>query len=252
MSLEVSGARTYEPKALLPQTTCENAMAMLTFYQYTGNRKFLYCVPGAIKWLEKTSLPKDKTLDGRYTHPTFVEMGTNKALYDHRKGSNSKYGKYFVDYNDEKLLGHYGGKRMVPLDRLKEEYKRLASLTTEEATKDSPLKEGSFQKDGSPLQYYKLVPEAFDFIPDGKQVETIINSLDSEGRWLVKHASISNPYIGDGVKQEPTDEFGSTNVGDETDTSPFRDASDYEYISTGQYIMNMNILIKYLESKKKK
>ena len=109
-----------------------------------------------------------------------------------------------------------------------------------------------FLKEGTPQSYYKPNQNSFRFVPDEKQVKSIITSLDNENRWLVKHASISNPYIGDGQKQELTDEFASVNNGDETDTSPYRDLSDQEYISTGQYIMNMNILIKYLESKMKK
>ncbi len=39
-------------------------------------------------------------------------------------------------------------------------------------------------------------------------------------------------------------------VGDETDTSPYRDPSDKEYISTGDYVKNMNWLINYVESVK--
>jgi hypothetical protein len=65
---------------------------------------------------------------------------------------------------------------------------------------------------------------------------------------LSKHASISHPYIGEGQKQEQTNEFASTNVGDETDTSPYRDPSDQLYISTGDYIRNMKMLINYVES----
>jgi hypothetical protein len=59
---------------------------------------------------------------------------------------------------------------------------------------------------------------------------------------------ISNPYIGDGQKQELTDEYSSTNVGDETDTSPFLDTSGQEYISNYAYIRNLNILIRYIQS----
>jgi hypothetical protein len=78
-------------------------------------------------------------------------------------------------------------------------------------------------------------------------VRDVIRSLDNENRWLVKHALISHPYIGDGQKKEPTDEYASTYVGDETDTSPFRDPGDQLYISTAQYIRNMYVLINYLQ-----
>jgi hypothetical protein len=250
MALETEGARTYEPKALLPGTTFGNAMLLLTFYQYTGDKKFLARIPDAINWLERARLPQNQTGSGSYTHSTFVEMGTNKPVYVHRKGSNVKYGKYYVDYNDDKLLSHYGGKTRISIDQLKTEYKRIAALSPEEATKDSPLKVESFKGTGTPQSYYDLNRRFFSFSPDEKQVQGIINSLDSENRWLVKHVSKSNPYIGDGQKQELTDEFASTNVGDETDTSPFRDQSEQEYISTGDYIRNMTMLISYIRSAK--
>ena len=70
-------------------------------------------------------------------------------------------------------------------------------------------------------------------VPTDEQVREVIASLDSRNRWLVKHASTSQPYAGDGSKSDPTDAFASTNAGDETDTSPYRDDSDQLYISTG-------------------
>ena len=167
----------------------------------------------------------------------------------HRHGSNVKYGRYFVDYNDQKLLGHYGGKSSMQVSRLKAEYNRIAALSPEEATKNSPLKVDSFREEGTPQQYYSL-NRSFPMKPDENQIKTIIGKLDSENRWLVKHASKSNPYIGDGQKQELTDEFASTNVGDETDTSPYRDESDQDYITTSEYIRNMSMLISYIKSVK--
>ena len=250
MNFQATGARTYEPKALLPRATLENAMYLMTFYHYTGDRKFLARIPDAINWLERVKLPENKTEGGKYTHSTFVEMGTNKPVYVHRKGSNVKYGLYYYDYDDKKLLRHYGGKSRIDVERLKQEYNRTRDMSPEEAMKDSPLKVDSFREQGTPQQFYTLTRSFFPMKPDEKQVKEIIGSLDTENRWLIKHVSISNPYIGDGVKQELTDEFASTDVGDETDTSPYRDPSDQGYISTSIYIRNMNILISYLQTKK--
>lgn len=249
MALQTAGARTYEPAALMPSPTFTNAMLLLKFYQFTGDRKFLTHVPDAIKWLDATNLPAGE-IEGGGTHPTFVEMGTNKALYVHRKGSNVKYGFYYTDYKNDHLLSHYGAKRRVPVEELKAEYNRVAALSPEEATKDSPLKEEQFTGNGTPQKFYDLNRNAYKFKPGEAQVKEIIQSLDNQGRWLVKHASISNPYIGDGQKQEPTDQYASTNVGDETDTSPYRDPSDQEYISTGDYIRKMSVLINYIRSAK--
>lgn len=251
MNLQATGARTYEPKALLPRATYENAMYLMTYYRYTGDRKFLARIPDAINWLERAKLPENQTENGKYSHSTFVEMGTNKPLYVHRKGSNVKYGFYYYDYNDQKLLGHYGGKCRIDVDRLKQEYEKVKLLSPEEAMKDSPLKVESFKEEGTPQHFYSLNRSFFPMKPDEKQVREIISSLDSEKRWLTKHVSISNPYIGDGQKQELTDEFASTDAGDETDTSPYRDTSNQDYISTSTYIRNMSILIGYLQANKK-
>ncbi|HOO98222.1 MAG TPA: pectate lyase [Bacteroidales bacterium] len=248
MNLETVGARTYEPKALLPGATYENAMYCITWYRYTGNRKFLKPVPDAIKWLERSALPPTQTENGRYTHSTFVEMGTNRPVFVHRKGSNVKYGYYYHDYNDKQLLSHYGGKTRIQIDRLRQEYERVKALSPEEVTADSPLKIEKFKGEGTPRTYYDLNRSYFNIKPDENQIRNIISSLDKHNRWLAKHASISNPYAGDGKKQELTDEFASVNTGDETDTSPFRDTSDQDYISTGEYIRNMNMLISYLRS----
>lgn len=250
MSLQTTGARTYEPKALLPGATYENAMYLLTWYRYTGNRNFLKPVPDAISWLERSKLPPEQTDNGRYTHSTFVEMGTNRPIYVHRKGSNVRYGYYYHDYDDSKLLSHYGGKGRIQVERLRQEYERVKAIPYEEATKDSPLRIEKFNGEGTPQTWYDLNRSSFSMKPDENQVRTIIKALDNQNRWLAKHASISNPYIGDGQKQELTDEFASTNTGDETDTSPFRDTSDQEYISTSEYIRNMNMLISYLRDRK--
>jgi hypothetical protein len=250
MNMQAAGARTYEPKALLPRCAYGNAMLLLKFYQYTGDKRYIARVPDAINWLERVKLPESQSAGGRYTHSTFVEMGTNKPIYAHRLGSNVKYGRYFVDYSDQKLLGHYGGKSNIQVNRLKEEYKRISALSPEEAMKDSPLKVDNFKGEGTPQHFYKF-NQSFQMRPaDDKQVQTIISSLDSQGRWLTKGGSKSNPYIGEGQKQELTDQFASTNVGDETDTSPYRDESDQLYITTSGYIRNMNVLIGYIKSVK--
>lgn len=246
MDLQPAGARTYEPPTLLPGATYENARLLLKFYEYTGDRKFLSPVSKAIQWLEKTKLPKNMTENGQYTHPTFVELGTDKPVFVHRKGSNVVHGGYYYDYDDKNLLSHYGGKRNHDVNKLKEEYNRISALSPEVATRDSPIKAGKFEKEGTPQTYYNLNRNLSLEVPDESRVREIIDALDEQNRWLVKNAMISNPYIGDGEKQALTDAYASTHVGDETDTSPFRDTSDQLYISTGEYLKNMTLLINYI------
>jgi len=250
MDLKTAGARSYEPNGLLPGATFHNTMLLLEFYQMTGNKKYLNQVPAAIDWLERTRLPDGKTENGKYTHSTFVEVDTERPIYVHRKGSNVTYGYYYSDYNDDHLLSHYGGKTRIPIDKLKQEYSRLSALSLEELTADSPLAVGAFAQDIPPQKFFNLNRVAFDRIPDHTMVKEIVNSLDELDRWLITGGMTTNPYVGDGKKQELTDEFASVNVGDETDTSPYRDTTDQEYISTRKYIMNMKLLVNFIESVK--
>lgn len=253
MEMEPAGARTYEPAAYLPRATYGNAMLLLKFYQYTGDRKYIARIPEAINWLEKVRLPASMTQDGKFSHSLFVELGTDKPIFVHRKGSNVTHGYYYVDYNDSKLLAHMQGKGNINVQRLKDEYAKVSALSPDEATKDSPLKPGKFLAEGTPQSYYPLnrnaAPE--NIVMSDTRVKEIIGSIDSKNRWLVKHVSISNPYTGHGQNKEPVDDYASTNVGDKTDTSPFRDPSEQEYISTPEYIKNMNLLISYIKSTRK-
>ncbi|MDB5249426.1 MAG: Pectic acid lyase [Segetibacter sp.] len=248
MQLQPTGARTYEPSSLLPGFTFDHAMLLLKFYQYTGDRKYIARVPEAIQWLEKTKLPASGTENGKYTHPQFVEIGTDKAIYVHRKGSNVAYGHYYVDNNDKDLLVHYYGKARVNLQKLKDEYARVSALPAEEATKDSPIKPSSFNSEGTPQKALVLNRYSSNDPTPEPMVKELVSSLDAKNRWLVKHVMISNPYTGDGQSKELTDKYATTNVGDKTDTSPFRDTSDNDYISTSAYIKNMSRLINYVKA----
>ncbi|MFL1011648.1 pectate lyase [Flavisericum labens] len=248
MQMKAASARTYEPAAFLPSATCENALLLIKFYKLTGNKNFLEGIPKAIKWLEDNELPEEKQ-EGRRTHPTFVDAETHKPIYVHRKGSNVKFGRYYVDDNDKNLLAHYYGKAYVRLEELKSEYKKVLTLSKEEVVKDSPFTPKSFNYDETPQKYYDLNRHAFNFGVDESRVEEVINEIDDKSRWLTNRAYISNPYIGDGIKSEPTIEYATTRVGDETDTSPYPNTTNQEYISTGTYIRNMKLLINYIKLK---
>ncbi len=253
MNMKVAGARTYEPPAYLPRTTFANCFLLLKFYQYTGDQKYLSKIPAAIKWLEQVRLPQRMTENGHYTHSLFVEVGTNKPVFVHRKGSNATYGYYYTDSIDTNLLAHMHGKGSIDVNSLKHEYERINKLTPEDVTKDSPLKPGMFKGSGLPKSFYDLSRNDQVSIPvNDTKAKEILKALDSKNRWLVKHVEISNPYIGDGQKKEHTNAYASTNVGDETDTSPYVDDSEQLYISTPEYIRNMSILISYINSVKMK
>ncbi len=251
MELEPVGARTYEPDAIMPGYTAQHIRLLCRFYRLTGDRKFLARIPEAIDWLESCRLPESMTGDGRYTHSTFVEIGTNKPIFVHRRGSNVIYGEYYWDYKDDKPVTHYGAKSRIDIESLRREYERTAVMSPDEATKDSPLVVGRHTGTLAPQMEYSLSFSGVTSKPPADDaVRKVITSLDSGNRWLSKHQQTSNPYIGDGVKTDPTDDYAPLHVGDETDTSPFTDESDQDYIATRTYIANMRTLMNYVANTK--
>jgi hypothetical protein len=182
-------------------------------------------------------------------------MGTNKALYAHRTGTGVNDGHYWWDYKDKNPLLHYGAKSNIPIEKLKEEYNRVSSIPPKEATKNSPLKIESFQNDNiTPQKYYEMIwplnngPDVArrKYNPaaktDESQVRRIINSLDAQHRWMVRHIQISRSYAitKDGI------ETNTAKLSDESGKG-IVDTSDQEYLSTREYVNNMRLLISYIK-----
>ena len=119
--LKPVGARTYEPDALVTHTSSRNIELLIEFYRLTGDTKFLARVPEAIDWLDRLTLPAGVAPRGR-THPTFIEIGTNKPLYVHREGSNVVNGRYFVNDDSANTLAHYSAFRAVDVADLRKRY----------------------------------------------------------------------------------------------------------------------------------
>ena len=156
MELKPSNGRKYEPASLMPGQTYQQVMLLMQFYKFTGDRKFLARIPDAIQWLENSRLPEDKTEGGKYTHPVFVEVGTNKPLYAHRKGSGCVDGVYWVDYNDDNPLLHYGAKEKINIDFLKEEFRKVKQLKDANVLKAEMLSTVYLENNG--LNGFNLKP----------------------------------------------------------------------------------------------
>ena len=249
LDLKPAGARTYEPLSLDPGQTVSNIYHLMRFYRLTGDSKFLSGIPAALDWLDSCRLPADMTDGGKYTHSIFIEIGTNRSLFVHRRGSNVKHGYYWADYDDNLKNVHYGWKRFIDVDKIRSQYEELKAMDVDEVTKDSPLLPGTFDVSGAtPQDYYK---DSFSSIrntkvPTAQEVRGVLEAMDQGKRWLTTGGYASNPYIGDGVNADPTEEFASTNVGDETDTSPYTDESGQQFISTSVFIRNMQVLMNYI------
>jgi PelA/Pel-15E family pectate lyase len=237
LDLKPAAARTYEPKALATHTTATNLNLLLRFYRLTGETKYLARIPEALDWLERLTLPAGVATRGG-THPTFIEIGTNRPLYVHRTGSNVVNGRYYADYESSKTLGHYSGFRRIDVAGLRKQYTEAKALAPAEATKGSPLVAGSGVM---PLPRYFAV-ESGALGPPAE----VIAALTPEGFWPGPLAYNSHPFRRQGSPELAPGDFSQTHVGDETDTSPFPDEK-LRGISTAAYIRNMSALIRALD-----
>ena len=244
--LKPAGARTYEPKALVTHTTGRNVELLLQFYRTTGDATFLARIPEALAWLDSCRLPPELAVNGR-THPTFVEVGTNRPLYVHREGSNVVNGRYYADGDPRNTVGHYSSFRRVDVEGLRRQYEAAKALSPAELAKASPLRKEAAR---APLPKYFAVREQTlagpGTAPMPERVAAILGALNETGYWEAPLGMISHPYRGPGSATVAPGDFSQTHVGDETDTSPYRD-DRVAGITTAVYLRNMSLLIRYLD-----
>jgi len=253
LDLEPAGARTYEPKALVTHTTAANVGKLMDFYTLTGDPKYLAGVGEALDWLEKVKLPPERVKNGR-THPTFIELGTDRPLYVHRRGSNVVNGEYYVDYDPENTIGHYAATRAVDLKGLRARYERLKATPPAEASRNSPLKTDA--RTDLPRFFSLQAIEVSDLNSGGRRagdgqpaddrIRALVDGLNAQGYWPTELRAVSNPYAGPGPKVPVPGDFATTRVGDHTDTSPYLTDTPVLGISTGTFVENMSDLIAFV------
>ncbi len=236
--LKPAGARSYEPVALVTHTTATNIAQLMQFFRMTGDRRYLAPIPDALAWLESVRLPAAQQVGGRQ-FPTFVQIGTNRPLYVHRRGSNVVNGEYYVDHDPADTIGHYNARRAIDTAALAAEYRRLAAPPAG-APVDPALGDGR-----RPLRrYWTPGAQAMPGHPVATgQVARLAASLNREGWWPTPLRATSHRYTRDGSATVTPGDYRTTDVGDATDTSPFDIEGGPVAISTGVYIDNMAKLI---------
>jgi len=235
-----AGARTYEPNSLATHTTATNISLLVRFYRLTGDTRFLARVSEAIDWLEGLKLPPGVATPPDRTHPTFVELGTNRPLYVHREGSNVVNGRYYVDYESKKTLAHYSGFRRIDVAALRKQYTDAKATPPAQLMRTSPLAPGSGVL---PLPRFYAVERV-----DDASMSSVIGSLNAEGYWMAPLGYNSHPFTKHGSPQRAEGDFSQTYVGDDTDTSPYPDPN-LRGISTAAFVRNMSVLIRGLDGK---
>jgi hypothetical protein len=252
-----AGARTYEPAGYATHTTGSNIENMIEFYRLTGDPQFLARIPEALDWLDTVKLPAGSGGNFR-SHPTFIEAGTGKPLYIHRRGSNIVNGEYYVDGNPANTVAHYGSFRFVDVARLRKDYEEAKAIPPADVAKDSPLRATSGTI-GLPKYFQVREPRGFGGpgprnmpMPSlDERVARAIGGLNEQGYWPSDLGSTSHPYKGDGPATPAPGDFSQTQVGDDSDTSPYRSEQRVSGISTFAYIRQMSDLIRYLDQVKK-
>jgi PelA/Pel-15E family pectate lyase len=259
-----AAGRSFEPAAFATHTTAANISLLLTFHELTGNPEFSQRVPEALDWLEKLELPLARARELGGTHPTFIRVGSDTALYVHRRGSNVDNGEYYVNESFAPPLTHYSPVRSLDLAGLR---RRCAELSSRPA----PLPRWLPERAGSvplPRQFSLQPPTLLGLCgerpnaPPVARAEALrlVDELDPLGRWIAPLELRTNPYSA--ALPRPAlggrdSTYVSTTVGDRSDTSPYRSEerpSTYppepplSGISVGRYIRNMATLIAYVTS----
>ncbi|WP_119155104.1 pectate lyase [Caldimonas tepidiphila] len=267
-----AGARSYEPRALATHTTDTNVKQLFNYFQLTGDRKYLEGVPAALQWLESCALTAqmkaENPLIASRTHPTFIELGTNRPLFVHRYGSNIWNGAYYVDYDHRNTPSHYSAGRTVNVAALRRTYEQLSSMSpaqVAEMVARSPL--GARKRRELP-RYFSLREVDFpDLFEDSvmlsptvadSEAQKLIADLGTKNYWLTPLATTTNPYRGNGPSEPYTGTaYQSRHVGDLSDTSPYDPRNPPEIapyvkqertlgISTSQFVSNLGKLIAYV------
>jgi hypothetical protein len=248
------GARSYEPDALVASATAGNVSLMLDFFEWTGERRFLERLPEVFTWLESVRLPASEVQMPGREYPTFIELGSNKALINHRHGSNVVNGAYYQDHESRKPIRHYSQWRAVDLDGLRKRYAQLAAAPSDPPA-NSPLRaRADFRL---PRLFSLQSIEVSDLNsnignrpivrPDAQRIDELVGSLNGEGYWPTPLYATSNPYIGDGPEESAPGDYSETLVGDASDTSPYLTDTPDVGISTGSFIQNMSALMQAID-----
>ena len=253
--LEPAAARSYEPKSLHTPTTAENILQLIKFYRLTGDSKFLARIPEALDWLDSLEV-KDKSLIEGRSHPSFVELKTNQAIYTHRRGANVVNGEYYADYIPGNMLAHYKSATKIDVAALRQAYQLALATPPAEASQKSPLNKHlrltlpKFFTIGkvsfSDLNFRAQINKQSSSLMDS--ATQLIQSLNQQGYWPTPLYYTTNPYIGEPSKAIANNEYANTMVGDKWDTSPYPTENPVIGISTATYIKNMGVLIESLES----
>jgi hypothetical protein len=155
LDMHPAWARKFEPASITGGESQGVLQILLDLYKETGNRKYLEPIPRAVKYLQSSKLPSGQLA-------RFYELKTNRPLYFTKE--------YVLTYDDGDVPTHYAFKVGSKLDRIEQEYERLAKLSPEEVAKQrTPLRKLSPPGNSDSL---------------ASQAKQLIAALDDRGAWV--------------------------------------------------------------------
>ncbi len=153
LDMQPAWARKFEPPAVTGGESQGVMRSLLKLYAESGDKKFLEPIPRALAYYRKSLLPNGQLA-------RFYELKTNRPLYFTKK--------YELTYKDDDMPTHYGFKVGQKLDQIAKEYERLIKLSPNELKKKKPSER----------------PKVTDALI--AQVESVLKSMDADGRWVDK------------------------------------------------------------------
>jgi len=148
-------ARAFEPPAIASAESVGAMQTLLLLYRETGDRRFLEPIPPALKWLDQVRLPS-----GRWAR--LYELQTNRPIYGDRDG---KIHYSLEELSEERRRG-YSWEGEYGLENVRKEFERWRSARWQPP---------------SPPEIV-AVPRP----PSESELRRIIESQESEGRWLTR------------------------------------------------------------------
>ena len=139
LDLKPAAARTYEPLSLATHTTASNLEHLITFYELTGDTRYLARVPEAHRLARATCSSRSR-MPAAEPIPRSSSSQTNRPLYVHRRGSNVVNGEYYVDYDPKKRHRPLLGRRARSTSpALRKSYEDARKADMQALAKNSPL-----------------------------------------------------------------------------------------------------------------
>jgi len=152
LEMKPAWARKFEPPSVCSGESAGVIRSLIQIYLVTADEKYLKPIPAAIAWFRRSEIAP-----GRWAR--FYELQTNKPLYFTKK--------YELVYTDNDLPTHYAFQSAFGVPDTIAEYEAL-----EKARRQGGLK--------AARALYQRTPAK----PDAARVRQILDTLDSQGRWV--------------------------------------------------------------------